>query len=106
MFPATSPLEALRFVLSREITAVNDGGGREVVIKFLDISRAHLHAPVRWGVSVRACGEDTERSLGRCWNLLQAMYGLRDASTAFDGNVESVVENFGVQSLVVQSMRV
>ena len=73
---------------------VKEDRGREVVITFLEVSRAHLHSSVRRKVFVGACGEDTKCPLGHSWQLMKAMYGLRDASAAFD--------KMAVQSLFVQ----
>eukprot|EP00971_Amphidinium_carterae_P259856 5155895-Amphidinium_carterae.1 len=48
VFAATPPIEALRWILSRAMTRpkVKKGSGERVLCA-LDISRAHLHSPVR-----------------------------------------------------------
>ena len=65
------------------------------MISFFDISRAHLHSPIRRDVYMKACKEDIECPVGHCWKLLKAMYGLRDAGAAFDRKVEVSSESMG-----------
>ena len=95
VFAATPPLEALRFLLSRAVTEDKEDRQAETVLIFLDISRAHLHSPVRREVFVRACAEDVDCPAGCCWKLLKAMYGLRDAGASFDKKVETIMESRG-----------
>ena len=95
IFAATPPLEALRFVLSQAMTEQRDDRQMERVVAFLDISRAHLHSPIRREVFVKACREDHECPEGHCWRLLKAMYGLRDAGACFDKRVEEIMEELG-----------
>jgi hypothetical protein len=95
IFAATPPLEALRFMLSLAMTEQAEDRLAEVVLAFLDISRAHLHSPIRRDVFVKACKEDVDCPEGYCWKLLKAMYGLRDAGAAFDKKVEVSSEAMG-----------
>ena len=95
MFAATPPLEALRFILSRAMTELKEDRSADRVIAFLDISRAHLHSPVRRPIFVKACKEDRDCPEGHCWRLLKAMYGLKDAGAAFDAKAESTMIKLG-----------
>ena len=95
VFAATPPLEALRFLLSMAMTERKEDRLSERVVMFLDISRAHLHSPIRRAVFVKACAEDIECPEGFCWRLLKAMYGLRDAGACFDKKVEDVMKQIG-----------
>ena len=95
VFAAPPPIEALRFLLSRAMTELKEDRGADRTIAFLDISRAHLHSPVRREIYVRACKEDLNCPVGSCWKLLKAMYGLRDAGAAFDSKAESTMRELG-----------
>ena len=55
VYATTPPLMSLRFELSRAMSEVEAAQGRDVVITFLDISRAHLHSLVRREVVVISC---------------------------------------------------
>ena len=91
MFAATPPIEALRFLLSRAMTELKEDRGADRTIAFLDISRAHLHSPVRREIYVRACKEDLNCPAGCCWKLGKAMHGTRDAGAAFDSKAEGTM---------------
>ena len=49
-FAATPPLEALRLFVGQVMTG---GPGSEIVLRFLDISRAHPHCPIHRKVYIR-----------------------------------------------------
>ena len=95
VFAATPPLEALRFILSCAMTEMKEDRSADRVIAFLDISRAHLHSPVRRAIYVKACKEDIDCPEGHCWKLLKAMYGLKDAGAAFDAKAEATMLKLG-----------
>ena len=83
-FAATPPLEALRWLLAAAVTeSPGEAPVCERALSFLDISRAHLHSPIRRRVYVKAPKEDLDAGPGDCWLLRKAMYGLRDAGQRF-----------------------
>ena len=52
-FAATPPLEALRLLVSQVMTG---DPGSEIVLRFLDNSRAHPHCPIQEGLHPPATG--------------------------------------------------
>ena len=57
-FAATPPVEGVRFLLSRAVTGEKKRNSQdELVMAFLDISRAHFHSPVRRKVAIRMQGD-------------------------------------------------
>ena len=87
-FASTPPLEALRFLLS---AAVTGDPNEDQVVRALDISRAHLHSPVKRTICVEAPPEDDECPPGHCWLLQRNMYGTKDDANAFDTKVEKSI---------------
>ena len=85
-FAATPPLEALRPLASMVVTG--DPGpdpASEVVLGFLDISRAHPHCPKHRKVYIRLPPEDPssgDRAMRGRLNM--ALYGTRDAGQNFE----------------------
>eukprot|EP00971_Amphidinium_carterae_P067100 1328201-Amphidinium_carterae.1 len=90
-FAATPPIEALRLLLSSVVSGPVD---TDVVVLFIDISRAHLHSDIQREVYVRPPPE-SGLPAGRCWKLLKAMYGLKDAGACFEKKAEGVLVNMG-----------
>ena len=80
-FAATPPVEGVRFLLSRAMTGEKKKNAQdELVIAFCDISRAHIHSPVRRKVAIRMQGDPSCPS--GVAMLTCAMYGKKRRSTA------------------------
>ena len=89
MFAATPLYGASRLQLSLPMTGPRcEVEGDDEVLMLLDISRAHLHSPLRRVVFVKIDG--------KVYRLLKAMYGLRDAGASFDRKVLDVMNLMGV----------
>eukprot|EP00971_Amphidinium_carterae_P272542 5409708-Amphidinium_carterae.2 len=89
-FSPTPPYEAFKLQLSTlvstkiEMTRKKGGDGHDdLVMEFLDISRAHLLSPVCRAIFVSVDGF--------VYRLKKAMYGLRDAGAAFDAKVSEMM---------------
>ena len=57
--------------------------GEKLVLRFLDVSRAHPHCPLRRKVYARL-PKDCGVPAGYVVLLLKALYGLRDANQSFE----------------------
>ena len=88
VFAATPPYEAFRLQLNAAMTGPRaDNPDDDLVLTFFDISRAHLHSPLMRKVYISV--------EGRVYNLLKAMYGLRDAGASCDRKVTSTLDDSG-----------
>jgi len=81
-FAATPAIEAIRFLFSCLVTWISVAGD-ELVVRHLDISRAHPHCPMRRILYVKPPPEAGFPE-GYCALLLNTLYGCRDASQNFE----------------------
>ena len=81
MFAATPPLEAKKILFSLAMQRSQD---KKSPLKLLvvDVRRAYFHARARRPVFVELPEEDAEE--GMCGELLQSMYGTRDAASNWE----------------------
>ena len=94
-FAATPPLEALRLLASQVMTG---DPGSEIVLRFLDISRAHPHCPIHRKVYIRLPQEDpSSGDRAMCGRLNIALYGARDAGQNFEFKTTDVLEGGGCE---------
>ena len=94
-FAATPPLEALRLLVSQVMTG---DPGSEIVLRFLDISRAHPHCPIHRKVYIRLPQEDpSSGDRAMCGRLNMALYGTRDAGQNFEFKTTDVLEDGGCE---------
>ena len=84
VFSATPPVEAMRLVLA---SAMSRGGMEEVVVSFLDISRAHPHCEALRTDLFIELPADAGAPEGHVGHLVKSLYGLRDAPKAFERKV-------------------
>ena len=70
-----------------------NGRRLEIVVKVLDVSRAHFHLYVSREAYIELPPEDAEE--GMVGLLLRTMYGTRDAAAAFDRFATEVRESSG-----------
>ena len=89
VFSATPPLECIRMQCSLMMSINRPTLGAEpeddLVILLLDISRAHLHCPMRREVYTRLPLEHPEGgNAQRCGKLVMTVYGCRDAGQNFE----------------------
>ena len=99
VFSATPPLECLRILCSLAMTLpanrTNDPDN-DIVLTFLDISRAHPHCPVKRHVYVELPKEHPASSNPTsCALLLRTLYGCRDAGSNFELFVYDICRNGG-----------
>lgn len=85
-FAATPPLEGPRLLISQCMSGRND-----LVMGFIDISRAHLSSPTIRKIFVEPPPEDKDGPAGYCWKFNNSICGQRDAGKAFDLNVENIM---------------
>ena len=84
-FSATPPYEALRFLCSCHMTPKKPSDIEERVIAFIDVSRAHPHAPITRDVWIKLPAEDPKSKDPRiCGKLKRSLYGTRDAGRNFE----------------------
>ena len=92
IFAATPPIECLRLIYS---LTMSDPVEDEIVLGFIDISRAHAHADISRKVYIWTpvdCGGKSRVKL-----LQMTLYGLRDAPQNFEFKVKEVMEGLGFQ---------
>ena len=98
-FVATPLVEGFRFLLSRAMTGEKKRNPQdELVIAFFDISRVHLHSPIRRKVSI---GVQSDPSCPSAIAMLnRAIFGTKDAAQCIDSYCERTMEksdyNIGV----------
>jgi hypothetical protein len=104
LFAATPPLESVRILLSIFTSEVYDTNGAEkptegpqrIGAKLIDISRAHFYAPAQREIFIRLPAEDPrygEPDL--CGQLLQSLYGTRDASSNWEREYSRALTSSG-----------
>jgi hypothetical protein len=93
LFAATPPLESLRILLAIFTSEVYDVNGTEkptegpnrIGAKLVDISRAHFYAPAQRELFIQLPAEDPRHGEPDvCGQLLQSLYGTRDASSNWE----------------------
>jgi hypothetical protein len=104
LFAATPPLESLRLLLAIFTSEVYDVNGTErptegperIGAKLIDISRAHFYAPAQREIFIQLPAEDPRHSEPDiCGQLLQSLYGTRDASSNWEREYSRVLTNGG-----------
>ena len=95
VFAATPPLECLRIVCSLIMSSEPAAG---LVLRVLDISRAHPHCEIKRVVHVRLPAEDPRsQEPGVCGILNMALYGTRDAGQNFELTTTETLTSVGIQ---------
>ena len=93
-FAATPPLESLKFMLGRCMTANRRAPAEVKVQGFCDISRAHFHSPARRTIVIKVPREDDDCKSGYAV-LDKAMCGAKDATQCFDVASENAMTAMG-----------
>eukprot|EP00971_Amphidinium_carterae_P104018 2059882-Amphidinium_carterae.3 len=94
----TPPYEALKFMLSIAMSQKGVSASKGNSLQFMDITRAHPHCRVEREVYIRLPDEDPASRDGKhCGLLLRCLYGLRDASRAFEKYVAETMTTMGFQ---------
>ena len=81
LFAATPPIEALRLIVSRAATTIEDsdkGETRELMVN--DVSRAYFYAKATRCIYVELPIEDADGSPDQLGRLVLSMYGTRDGA--------------------------
>ena len=90
LFAAMPPLEAKRLLYSMMMSTDEQEG---IVMDFIDVGRAYLHAKAIRDVYVRLPDEDHED--GMCGKLVKAMYGTRDAAQCWEREYVNFMKKIG-----------
>jgi len=97
VFSATPPYEALRLIIS-SLMSPRTPEEQEHVLTFIDISRAHPHAPMRRDLWIKLPAEDPRaHEPNICGKLLKCLYGSRDAGQSFELLVHDFMTSRGFQ---------
>ena len=91
LFAAMPPIEALKLVISRAVTANSMGETRNRKLLFMDISKAYLHADVMDQELYVDLPEEM-RLLGQCGRLKKALYGTREAARCWEKEYTRTLE--------------
>lgn len=98
LYASTSPLEAMRIILSNAATVDPEAGEeeqREVMTN--DISRAYFYAPAMRSVFMRLPQEDEEAREGEVGRLHVCLYGTRDAARGWATHAHGTSREHRVQ---------
>ena len=90
LFAAMPPLEAKRLLYSLMMSTEERDG---IMMDFIDVRRAYLHARAIRDVYVRLPDEDYEE--GMCGKLVKAMYGTRDAAQCWEREYVAFMKKAG-----------
>ena len=91
LFAATPPLEFVKMVT--RWAARNNNGGRRRNVMFVDISKAHLYAPVQEEEYVDLPPEKAQA--GKFARLLYTLYGMRTAASNWEREYSGALEDAG-----------
>ena len=91
LFAATPPLEALRLIVSRAATAVEDQNAGEVVRELMvnDVSRAYFYAKATRCIYIELPEEDVEGAPDEIGRLELSLYGTRDGAVNWQDTLSS-----------------
>ena len=91
LFAATPPLEVVKFLIMQAATKCRQGVVRKVML--IDISKAHLNAPIEGEQYVDLAPERAKA--GKCAKLLYTLYGLRTAASSWEREYSQTLEAEG-----------
>ena len=101
VFSATPPFEAIRMLASLAMSIkgpiAQHDPDNDIVIGFLDISRAHPHVEMKRKLYTELPPEHPEYSKGKVGRLRRHLYGVRDAGQNFELKVQEVSERAGAK---------
>ena len=91
LFAATPPLQLVKMIVVW--AARHNKGGRRRKVMFVDISKAHLYAPVQEEEYVDLPPEKAQA--GKCARLLHTLYGMRTAASNWEREYSGILEDAG-----------
>ena len=97
LFSATTPLELMRYMISRQATIRDDGQERKTM--YLDVKKAHLIPKCDQDVYVQLPPEAGAQP-DECGKLLFWLYGCRPAAQAWEEHYSAVLRKAGFKRLV------
>ena len=101
VFSATPPLEAVRMLASLAMSIkgpiAQHDPDNDIVIGFLDISRAHPHVEMKRELYSELPPEHPENSKAKVGRLRRHLHGVRDAGQNFELKVQEVSERAGAK---------
>ena len=92
-FSAMPPLEGLKTLLSLMTTLKRSKRGNALVLRLLDISRAHFYGCAERDVFVEL--PEGDRQEGYCGRLLKSVYGTRDAAAIWEKSYSHLLVSAG-----------
>ena len=91
LFAATPPLELVKLLFAHAAAKGRGGTPRKVML--IDVSKAHLYAPVEGDVYVELPPE--RKVEGKCAKLLYTLYGMRKAASGWEREYSKTLEEDG-----------
>ena len=96
LFAEMPPIEALRMVISHAATLGKNGEARHLLVA--DVRRAYFCAKARRPIYIEIPMEDLEEGdEGRCGELIQSMYGTRDAARNWSEEMRRALISLGAK---------
>ena len=114
LFAATPPLESLKILINifvqeaykNKAKPIECENGQRAAMMLVDIKRAHFYAPAQRQLYVELPPEDPEHGNGEfCGELLQSLYGTRDASSNWEREYGRTLERGGFAKGVASPCR-
>ena len=96
LFSSMPPLEGLKILCSLLTSMKRSTAGKQLTLKFTDISRAHFYGKAERRVFVTLPEGDEEQ--GVCGLLKRTMYGTRDASAVWQRSYTTLLRKHGFQT--------
>ena len=96
LFSATSPIEMMRCMISRQATRRKDGQERNTM--YLDVKKAHLAPRCEQDVYVQLPAE-AEVQEDECRKLIHWLYACRPAAQAWEEHYSALLKEHGFQRL-------
>ena len=95
LYSAMPPLEALKVLCSLMTSMKVSRAGRPLLLKLIDISRAHFYGESKRNVYTNLPEGDEQP--GKCAKLVRSMYGTQDASSIWQETYSQLVKEHGIE---------
>lgn len=95
LYSAMPPLEALKVLCSLMTSMKVSRAGSPLLLKLIDISRAHFYGESKRNVYTNLPEGDEQP--GKCAKLVRSMYGTQDASSIWQETYSRLVQEHGIE---------
>ena len=95
LYSAMPPLEALKVLCSLMTSMKTSRSGKPLLMKLIDISRAHFYGESKRNVYTNLPEGDEQP--GKCAKLVRSMYGTQDASSIWQETYSTLVKDHGIE---------